>query len=80
MSGPELIFRRFGILIEDIQTLGNLECGPTYHMKEVIIYDFTKDWINFFHGDKKPVIGHLKRQRVWDNQMVHIESGPKWTF
>ena len=53
-----------------IQALSNLECGPTYHMKEVVLYDFAKDWEEFFSGNTKPVFEHFKRQRNEDQEGV----------
>ena len=35
-------------------------------MKEVVLYDFTKDWKDFFRGDKNSVFEHIKRQSIGD--------------
>ena len=61
-------------LIFFIQALSNLECGPTYHMKEVVLYDFAKDWEEFFSGNTKPVFDHFKRQRNRDPELCSDET------
>ena len=39
-------------------------------MKEVVLYDFTKDWKDFFRGDKNSVFEHIKRQSIGDEHSI----------
>ena len=50
-------------------------------MKEVILYDFTKDWKDFFRGDKLPVFEHMKRQSIGDKHSICSKvEVPPFTF